>query len=59
MNTENFYCQFDLESKKNGLRLAIRDRENDDERWVFAWIEGEEVKELYEYLRNRLEKDEG
>lgn len=60
MNTENFYCRFDPESKRNGLRVAIRNREvEDEELWVFAWLEGDEVKELYEYLKSKLEKGEG
>ena len=60
MNTENFYCCFDPESKKNGLRVAIRDREDKkEERWVFAWLEGDEVNEVYRYLKERCKEAEG
>lgn len=55
MNTENFYCRLESESKSKGFRVAIRDREvKDEERWVFAWLDEEEAKKLYDYLKSTL-----
>lgn len=55
INTENFYCKLESDSELKGFRVAIRDREvKDEERWVFAWLDEEEAKKLYNYLKQTL-----
>ena len=56
MHTENFYCKYHPETEPEGLQVAVRNREvEDEELWMFAWLNKDEAKELLEYLKSVLD----
>lgn len=56
MHTENFYCKNYPEVESGGFQVAVRNREvEDEELWMFAWLNKDEAKELLEYLKSVLD----
>ena len=56
----NCCCFFDPDDQTNSMMIFVKDREKkDEERWVAVFLEEDEAKELYEYLKEHFTKDRG